>query len=232
MPDYHAIRYLSRKLLPGRLHATLRRAFGKAVLAVVLRKVRQDPSLLFTNGDVIDWAYYGWGTGWAASRDFLRSALAHANATSGSILECGSGLSTLLLGFVLQDRDRRLITLEHDAAYASRLQRLLNRYGLSCVQLCVAPLQDYGGYDWYTIPMGARECRYDLVICDGPPGTTRGGRYGLLPQMSPYLNKPCIVLLDDAARRSERDTLCKWQAQFGGVVSIVPCARPYAVIEL
>lgn len=229
---YRAIRHLLRMLLPRPLHIRLRSALGRIVLSQVLGKVRHEPSLLLTNSDAIDWAYYGWGSGWAASADFLRAAPTYANATRGHILECGSGLSTILLGCVLQPTQRRMISLEHDSAYAARVQRLLNRYGLCCVKLCVTPLRRYEGYDWYAIPIDVPHSSFDLVICDGPPGDTLGGRYGLIPQMKQHLNSPSVILLDDAARKSERDTLLRWQSELACSISVVSCGRPYAVIEL
>jgi hypothetical protein len=41
-------------------------------------------------------------------------------------------------------------------------------------------------------------------VCDGPKGTTRGGRYGLAPVMKDRLAPGCIVLLDDTSREAER----------------------------
>jgi len=54
---------------------------------------------------------------------------------------------------------------------------------------------------------------FSLVVCDGPPGTTRGGRYGFLPVMLPYLSSKCTILLDDVEREGEQKTLLLWKEE-------------------
>ena len=49
-----------------------------------------------------------------------------------------------------------------------------------------------------------------LVICDGPPSSTAGGRYGLVPVMKASLNTSCRILLDDTHRRKEREIIQHW----------------------
>jgi len=39
----------------------------------------------------------------------------------------------------------------------------------------------------------------DLVICDGPPSSIRGGRYGLLPVCANSLSHGCLILMDDGS---------------------------------
>ena len=51
---------------------------------------------------------------------------------------------------------------------------------------------------------------FRLVICDGPPGTVQGGRYGLLPIMGNLFEKDATILLDDANRQKEKETITKW----------------------
>ena len=44
----------------------------------------------------------GWGNKWSAQHEYLAACLEHARDADGPILECGSGLSTILLGTVAQ----------------------------------------------------------------------------------------------------------------------------------
>jgi len=39
------------------------------------------------------------------------------------------------------------------------------------------PLVDHGDFDWYDVEAVNLPNRIGLVVCDGPKGTTRGGRW-------------------------------------------------------
>jgi hypothetical protein len=56
----------------------------------------------------------GWGNSWSAQHEFLEASLRETRATDGNILECGSGLSTVLIGAVAQARGLRVWSLEHE----------------------------------------------------------------------------------------------------------------------
>jgi hypothetical protein len=75
-----------------------------------------------------------------------------------------------------------------------------------------APLIDHGDYEWYAtspeLPGG-----FAVVICDGPPGSTKGGRYGLIPVAEGLLRPDVVVLLDDADRPGEQEMLRRWQSE-------------------
>ena len=75
------------------------------------------------------------------------------------------------------------------------------------------PLQPYGSYNWYRAP-GLRS-DFCLVVCDGPLGHTRGGRYGLLPRMRHQLRTGATILLDDAQRPEEQHVLRQWEQEAG-----------------
>ena len=50
---------------------------------------------------------------------------------------------------------------------------------------------------WRTLPG-----QFALVVCDGPPSGTLGGRYGLVPVMREHLQPGCVILLDDAGAKT------------------------------
>ena len=227
------IRSVARATLPRGVHSRLRRCFGDMILLHLFRRLKRDPLILSRDPKIVDWAYYGWASGWAASPDLLRRIIHEASRAQGNILECGSGLSTLLLAFQQQNRPGFHVALEHDPEYAKRIEKWLRRLGLASDQLALTEIRSYDSdYDWYEIDGYVRQYTYSLVVCDGPPGGTKGGRYGLLPQMMPYLNRPCLILLDDAARASERGVLDRWESEFCASVSLINCARPYAEVVL
>jgi hypothetical protein len=95
------------------------------------------------------------------------------------------------------------------------VRSVLESLGISTVHLHLTPLRRYGDFDWYSLPLGSMPHTFRLVICDGPPGTTRGGRYGLLPVMRTRLPKGSLVLLDDTARPEEQELIQRWATEAG-----------------
>ena len=81
----------------------------------------------------------------------------------------------------------------------------LQRHHISNVNVCLSPLRSYGEFSWYELPSGGLPEEFRLVICDGPPESTPGGRYELLPVLGPRLSKGTVILLDDANRASEAE---------------------------
>ena len=77
-------------------------------------------------------------------------------------------------------------------------------YHVKTVTLCVSPLRQYKDFCWYDPPIDSMPEAFALVVCDEPPGSTRGGRYGLAAIKRERLKDGCIVLLDDAASEDEQ----------------------------
>lgn len=170
-----------------------------------------DPETAACNPDLLADLVYGWGNAaWSGAPELLQSCVQHALRARGPVLECGSGLSTLLVGAVLQRTGGQLWSLEHLPEWAERVSSQLEKFGINSVHLSVAPLADFGEYQWYSPPVEAESLRFELVICDGPPSSTVGGRYGLLPVMWQYLARDCVILLDDAERDEEQAIVRRW----------------------
>ena len=126
---------------------------------------------------------YGWGNeAWSALDEYLAACIEHALATRGPILECGTGLSTLLLGVIAKRRNITHWALEHKPEWALKVQGYLDAYKLSTV-IHARPLKDYGDFCWYDAPLETMPDSFFLVVCDGPPSRTKGGRFGLIPVM-------------------------------------------------
>jgi len=153
----------------------------------------------------------GWGnTGYAARDRYLEELMQRAAAASGPILECGSGVTTLLLGLLAGRRGVDTWTLEHLPPWHARVDGVLRAHAIPHVHNCLAPLRDYGGYSWYAPPLERLPPRFQLVICDGPPEATPGGRYGLWPVLGERLAPGAVILLDDAGRPGEAEVLRRW----------------------
>lgn len=180
----------------------------------------------------------GWGnTDYSASSGYLQAVAEEARYASGPVLECGSGLSTIVLGFYAARRGIPVFALEHDNQWVTTVAQSLRntRAGdphAERVAIYHSTLRDQGDHDWYAVPPDLPK-GISLVICDGPPGTTRGGRYGLLPSAWDRLSKDCIILLDDAERSDEQRILRSWREQFGTRQVVLPAGgkRSFARIE-
>jgi hypothetical protein len=151
--------------------------------------------------------------GFSADIAFLEALVAHAAGTPGPVLECGSGLTTVLLGALAGRRGVEVWSLEHDPGWFARTETVLWRHQVPGVHLCLAPLRDYGAFTWYDPPLEDLPQAFTLVICDGPPAVTPGGRYGLMPLLGDALAPDAVVLLDDAARPSEAAVLERWSRE-------------------
>jgi hypothetical protein len=174
---------------------------------------------------------YGWGSEWSLREELITELWHRAWHTRGPVLECGSGLSTLLLGIAAEWQGYDVYSLEHDDAWRVRVLEAVDRLKLERVKVISAPLITHSGYAWYDAP-GNFPSEFTLVLCDGPPAATLGGRYGLLPELRPSLAPDCVILLDDAARDGEQEVLRRWTEEHQVTHSMSGTEKPFAVVEL
>ena len=175
----------------------------------------------------------GWGNEiWSAADEYLAACVQQALVTEGPILECGSGLSTLLVGTVAAKRGLPHWALEHMPEWAAHVQLRLRQCALRSVRVIAAPLKNYGEFSWYDAPLAAMPASFSMVICDGPPAITPGGRYGLVPVMKSRLGPGCTLLLDDAHRQQERTIACHWKVELGAALTLCGAGRAYIRLTL
>lgn len=207
------------------LRATHRTVIFRRAMKEFLRDVEQGKPF---NRRVLIALIYGWGNeSWSSGSEYLAECLEHARLCRGPILECGSGLTTLLIGAVAKKAGTVLCALEHQAEWGHRVGIFLKRYGIDAVQLHIKPLKDYADFTWYDPPPPTAAEKYALVLCDGPPGSTRGGRYGLVPIMKSHLAPGCVILLDDAERSHERMIAKHWAEQLNASYETLGSAKQY-----
>jgi len=170
---------------------------------------------------------YGWGNeAWSALDEFLAACIEHALSTSGPILECGTGLSTVILGVIAKKQNLRHSALEHKPEWAAKVQTYLKSYQLDTV-IHAKPLKNYGDYCWYDVSFDKMPESVALVVCDGPPSRTQGGRYGLIPVMKDQLKSGCVILLDDAERKEELEIAKRWHTELNSTLDIHGKLKPY-----
>lgn len=161
---------------------------------------------------LLSWA---WGNpGYSASLQLLKSIGRLAAVQRGPVLECGSGATTMLLGILGRTNGFAVHVLEHHAEWARHMGDLLRGHGLANVTVHHAPLKSYGDFAWYDAAGLEAGPGFSMVLCDGPPRGTPGGRYGLLPIMGDRLLPRCRIVMDDMHRSREREILDAWSRQW------------------
>jgi len=154
-----------------------------------------------------------WGNiGYSASARYLQQVERIFRESEGPIMECGSGATTLLIAILAEKYNRKAWAFEHHAHWAHHVNDVLQALELRQVTVSHAPLKSYGEYEWYDVPAGLPN-DFGMVICDGPPGTIKGGRYGLFPVMGRHLDPDCRILLDDTHRKKEQELIKRWEGE-------------------
>ena len=221
---------IAKLVLPRQARQWMRRTYNEIKLDRAMRHFIADPTgAIRTDSGLLQDLTDGWGnTGWSAQEDYLRTAVSHALETEGAILECGTGLSTLLLAAVAKQRGLQYWALEHSEHWSDRVRHHLVRHNLSSVvRVFVGPLRDYDEYTWYDPPLPWMRESFSLVICDGPPSDTPGGRYGLVPVMRSRLAPGCVILLDDAIREQEQVIARRWQSDLKAECTLIESRWPF-----
>ena len=220
-----------KKFIPKQVKEYARKRHQDYVLEKSVDKFAALDSDVMPSDELLSNLVYGWGNeGYSAEHEYLSALVVYARKMRAPVLECGSGLSTLLLGIAAQRNGNKVWTLEHHPEWAERMKKSLNKFGIESVELCVAPLREYDEFDWYDAPLERMPRNFSMVVCDGPPGATRGGRYGLIPLMRELLPAGCVILADDASRQDEQAILGKWAKELGAEFDISGSDKPFATM--
>jgi hypothetical protein len=201
-----------RRAIPAPIRRGLRGAMSELALTRAIRALRRVPVGAPLPVPTIAALQRAWGNeGFAGRMEYLTAVCALAQRVRGPILECGSGATTLLLAAEAGRRGIEVWSLEHLPPWRDKVLRAARRISPH-VTVLLAPLRAYGDFEWYTVPEDGWPGRFEMVVCDGPPWTTRGGRYGLLPVMQDRL-AGATILLDDAHRSDEQEVLRRWATE-------------------
>jgi predicted O-methyltransferase YrrM len=155
------------------------------------------------------------------------------------VVECGSGVSTVIFARMMAQRGRgNVLSLEHDEKWASWVARQLAHEGLADFATVVhAPLRAHpvaaDGGEWYapetvTAEVGAFTDKHgliDLLLVDGPPGWEPGrrlARYPALPVLRDLLAEGASVMLDDVNRSGGPEIVQLWAEEFGITMDLDP----------
>jgi hypothetical protein len=161
------------------------------------------------------------GGGWALTADAAVILVREiALRRPGTVVELGSGVSTLLIGRMLKEfGEGKLYSLDHDAEWAARTRAHVRASGLEDhVVVLDAPLSrqrfDDDEYDWYSLPDEVRRLAgIDLLVVDGPPQSLSPSgipRYPAFPAFAGQLSSDGLVYVDDAKRPQEQRMISQW----------------------
>ena len=144
------------------------------------------------------------------------------------ILEFGSGTSTAALAAACASLPHSVVitSIDHDPHFARVAAEGLGQVaGPVTVKFVLAPLvlRVVGGKllpVYLPEPIGeAAKSPADLVLVDGPPAAL-GGREGTLHQALERSREGTVIVVDDAARASEREAIANWRAAVGDAIEI------------
>ena len=178
----------------------------------------------------IDWL--GMQNGWAATPQYLAFVGDYiVRNKPRSILECGSGLSTLIVASLIRRGGQSVfVSLEHDYVCYKKTKRLLTMHGLTeYANVCFAPLKafdiDHETWKWYDY-----ECfitnPIDLLVVDGPPQRIQPmARYPVLPLLRQQFSDDAVLILDDGNRPDEKRCVERWELEFGVKSQLLPHKR-------
>ncbi len=158
---------------------------------------------------------------WSAAADFLHLIKDHCIAKKPeTIVECSSGLSTLILaGCCQKNNSGHVYSLENGEQYQHKTLQQLKQFQLqNYADVFYAPLINYKinhrQYDWYQYD-SVSKLEIDMLVIDGPPGfIQKHSRLPALPLLFRQLQDGACVFLDDAGRDEEKQIIKMWLEQF------------------
>jgi hypothetical protein len=221
----------------GRIPRPLKRAVRKRVLDPLARRicdqrlprvVREYRSNVAPDREFIRRLRHAWGNeAWSADASYVCEVISRAGGCSGPVLECGSGLTTLVAALAGEKRDVTVWSLEQDEGFADLVSRRLRRNKINNVHIRYAPLKDYGEFVWYDLTGIDLPDHFELVVCDGPGVRDCWGdsylmwRYGVLPVLEERGVSVGEMLLDDATEPRGANLLSRWEKDFGMVHRLI-----------
>jgi hypothetical protein len=158
---------------------------------------------------------------WRISSDYAKELLNHVINNDGSVIDIGSGISTLLFGYGLKGKGTgKVIAIEHSKNYYEATKKLITEHQLGkwCnVYFC--PLRSYTingkKWLWYDISDIDFPKNISTISIDGPPGDTQDlARYPAPHILKKHISKNTTLFLDDANREQEKEIAKRWVEEF------------------
>jgi predicted O-methyltransferase YrrM len=202
-------------------------AFKKGILRNIVLEIVDIRSLVHLRNLYSDYTpWSGVATRPTALVYLLNDIIMHQRT---HIVECGSGISTLLIASMLKQSGKkpRFCSIDHSSEWLDILRSKLEASNTAdYVELVHAPLtQTTNGWKenamWYdeeTLKSCLSPEPIDLLFIDGPPASEKHishSRYPALPFFKDSLHEGATVILDDSCRKPEREIATRWNREFG-----------------
>ena len=159
--------------------------------------------------------------GWAIAPRSMLAVMEHVlRAEPRTIVELGSGASTVWLAYAAERYGGRVVSIDHLESFASRTRSMLGDHGLSgTAEVRVAELRQFEvvgePVQWYDDEALGDVHTIDLLIVDGPPGSTGPqARFPALPILREKMRHGSLVALDDTKRADEAKIVETWMVLF------------------
>lgn len=179
-----------------------------------------------------------WGNqAFTADAEFLAVIASRALAGPGPVLECGSGLSTVVLGVIADEWGSMVWSLEQDQRWYQFVRGMLLRFNVRGVTLWHAPLVERGDFVWFDLGARGLPPAFGDVVCDGPavlPGEWpepwhMGWRVGVVPELQRLGIRFGEIVLDDADDPRCPELRRRWSS-LGVTTRVLPSATGSYVV--
>ncbi len=126
-----------------------------------------------------------------------------------SVIELGVGQTTFLLDALGKRKTFSLKSFEEDPFWAEEVQKEV-AHSILCQKLILFRKNGSSSlsYDFSALE---EDDQFDLVVVDGPMGTSNYSRLGMIQLLEGHLAGEFIIIFDDAEREGEMETIeiCK-----------------------
>ncbi len=216
------MRRLLRRLIPGWLrrsarHLLRRHRLARALAGLERAAAPDEIDLALMERMVLAWD----NPGYAGDAAFLLQVARDAWEGPGPVLDCGSGLSTIVCATVAARRGATVWSLEQDAAWHEDVCGMVSALRLDNVVLWHAPLRSYGEYVWYDLEGRDLPRHFSVVACDGPavrrsqwpPALFAAWRVGGVLALKELGIRFDRIVLDDANDSRAPALVARWQRE-------------------
>ncbi len=139
----------------------------------------------------------------------LRALLAEVPKAHGHVLQCGAGLTTVLLAVALAHRGVHLWALESNAQSAAAVRSWLAQYELNQAHVVTARAEIGRAGVGYAVDVGRIKGPLSLVICEASQAHP-GNAGWILPRIADRLDPKAVVMVCDVRKREEVDAVAAW----------------------
>lgn len=153
-----------------------------------------------------------WGNiPWAAGAGMVSAYAQAAKDCGGDILECGSGLTSLVAAAM--NSKNTVYALEHDEIWAARMRKAARELDLTNLRIIDTSIVE----NWYALPEDFPKS-FSLIMVDGPP---RGESDRFKIRESGIDVTGSTVFFDDIDQELMTECVDKFAKEFGGLFRII-----------